>query len=67
MSEDAPRVSGDGADGPDADDPEWRFALDDVGEEAGPPPMEPGSPTAENALFVLVGVALTAVLVVGVL
>lgn len=44
------------------DDSEWRFSLDDVGEDNGAaepverPPMEPGSPSLENALFVLIGV-----------
>ena len=37
----------------------WRFELDEVGEEAdvGPDPIEPGSPTAENVAFFLLGVA----------
>lgn len=60
--------SGDGGDGEaaDGDEVQWRFGLDDVGEDAGPPPLEPGSPAAENVLFVLVGVALAAVLIAGV-
>jgi len=38
---------------------EWRFGLDEVGEEAdvGPDPIEPGSPSVENAAFFLLGVA----------
>lgn len=41
-------------------DPEaeqWRFGLDEVGEDAEPerPPLEPGSVSAENAFFILVG------------
>jgi|AntDeeMinimDraft_4_1070355.scaffolds.fasta_scaffold51938_2 hypothetical protein len=38
---------------------DWRFELDEVGEEAdtGPDPIEPGSPTAENVAFFLLGVA----------
>ncbi|WP_101295717.1 DUF7312 domain-containing protein [Halegenticoccus soli] len=43
----------------DADDEgeEWRFGLDEVGEDAAEarPPLEPGSPSLENALFVLLG------------
>jgi len=37
----------------------WRFAVDEVGEEAdvGPDPIEPGSPSAENVAFFLLGVA----------
>ena len=37
----------------------WRFELDEVGEEAdvGHDPIEPGSPTAENVAFFLLGVA----------
>ena len=48
------------AGGPDADavedgESEWRFGLDDVGPEAEPDPLEPGSPTLENVVFVVLG------------
>jgi hypothetical protein len=38
---------------------DWRFEVDEVGEEGdvGPDPIEPGSPTAENVAFFLLGVA----------
>jgi len=48
------------------DDREWRFALDEVGEDAEPrgrPEPEPGSPSAENVLFVVLGVAATLVVI----
>lgn len=36
---------------------EWRFGIDEVGEDAEPDrTIEPGSPSAENAAFVLLGV-----------
>lgn len=45
---------------------DWKYDVDEVGEEAdsepdGPAfePIEPGSPTAENAFFVALGVATT--------
>ena len=34
---------------------EWRFDLDEVGPEADPDPIEPGSPSRENVAFVLLG------------
>jgi hypothetical protein len=43
-------------------DSEWRFGLDEVGEEAEStdeqelPPLEPGDPSLENAMFVLIGI-----------
>ncbi|WP_135830178.1 DUF7312 domain-containing protein [Halorussus halobius] len=49
---------------------EWKYDVDEVGEDADPnapdsadpdrpelEPLEPGSPTAENTLFVALGVA----------
>lgn len=42
----------------ESDDREWRFALDEVGEDAEEPehpPLEPGSPDLENVVFVLAG------------
>lgn len=47
-----------------ADDSEWQFSVDEVGEEASNeatdertlPPLEPGDPSFENAMFVLLGV-----------
>ncbi|SDM09250.1 hypothetical protein SAMN04487949_0817 [Halogranum gelatinilyticum] len=66
---DSPRDSpvDDASVGDDSDDQsdEWRFSVDDVGEDAADvtpdeprelPPIEPGSPSLENALFVLLGV-----------
>ncbi|WP_251341218.1 DUF7312 domain-containing protein [Haloplanus halophilus] len=46
----------------DDDESQWRFAVDEVGEDAETPgsePIEPGTPTLENSLFVLVGVTLS--------
>lgn len=34
---------------------EWRFDLDEVGPEAAPDPIEPGSPSRENVAFVILG------------
>ncbi len=48
------------------DDEGWRFELTDPDDESEVPeerpPLEPGSPSAENVFFVLVGVALTLLL-----
>ena len=56
---DSPRDSTVVDDSATADD-EWRFGIDEVGEDAEQaqelPPIEPGSPSLENALFVLLGV-----------
>lgn len=58
------------ADPDDGDDGDWRFAVSDFDgdddAEAERPPLEPGSPSAENVFFVLVGVALTLLLVLSV-
>ena len=39
---------------------EWKYDTDEVGEDGyepeEPEPLKPGSPTAENAFFVVVGV-----------
>ena len=57
---------------PDAesDSREWRFGLDDVGPEAESDddrlPIEPGSPSLENVVFVVLGVLLTLVLLLSV-
>jgi hypothetical protein len=56
-----------GASDEDGDDDEWRFSLDEVGPDAdeadgddpGPIELEPEPVTAEHAVFVAVGVALT--------
>lgn len=49
---------------------EWQFTLDEVDEDGQvypePEPIEAGSPTTEGVLFVLVGVALTLFVLVGV-
>jgi hypothetical protein len=48
----------------DEDGAEWRFGVDDVGEEAeAARAVEPGEPTLEGTLFFLAGVGLTLVLV----
>jgi len=48
----------------DDGDDNWEYALDDVGPEADPErePLEPGSPSLENAAFVALGVAITLLL-----
>ncbi|SDZ89950.1 hypothetical protein SAMN04488065_1097 [Haloplanus vescus] len=44
----------------DDDESPWRFALDEVGEDADDPAaIEPESPELENVVFVLLGVALS--------
>lgn len=44
----------------EAAEQQWRFAVDEVGEDAPTrDPLEPGSVSPENALFVAVGVLLT--------
>lgn len=50
----------DGTDHEEAAEQQWRFAVDEVGEDAPTrDPLEPGSVSPENALFVAVGVLLT--------
>jgi hypothetical protein len=40
---------------------QWRFAVDDVGEDAPEPDtIEPETPVLENVVFVLLGIALSA-------
>ena len=60
-----------GRDDEDDGDGPWRFALDEVGPEAEEqdtrPPIEPGSPSLENAVFVLLGALLTLALLVAVI
>ncbi|MEF8856407.1 MAG: hypothetical protein V5A16_03190 [Haloplanus sp.] len=44
----------------DDDESPWRFAVDEVGEDAPEPEaIEPESPELENAVFVLLGVVLS--------
>jgi hypothetical protein len=44
----------------ETDDQQWRFAVDEVGEDAPTrDPLEPESVSLENALFVAAGVLLT--------
>jgi hypothetical protein len=45
---------------PDSEEGEWQFGVDEVGEDAEPTrePIEPGSPSAENVAFVMLGVLL---------
>ena len=49
---------------PTDDGDDWEYALDDVGPEADPEqePLEPGSPSLENAAFVALGVVITLLL-----
>ena len=66
-SDDAAGVPSDGDGGPDG---QWRFSLDDIearetaveaaaeAERRRTEPIEPGTPSPENVLFVLLGVAL---------
>ncbi len=53
----------------DDGDGEWEFGLDDVtegGQKRPPaPPIEPGSPSLEGAVFLLLGVGLTLYVLVG--
>jgi hypothetical protein len=45
----------------DDDESPWRFAVDEVGEDAPEPEtIEPESPEMENVVFVLLGVVLSA-------
>jgi hypothetical protein len=50
----------------DDEDDEWEFGLDEVGPdgvvESEPEPLEPGQPTLENTVFVLLGVVGTLLL-----
>lgn len=48
----------------DPDEETWRFGVEDVGEEAEPTeePIEPGSPSLENTVFVLLGMLLAVVI-----
>lgn len=39
----------------DDEESEWQFDLDEVGPEAAPDPITPGSPTRENIAFVILG------------
>lgn len=58
------------SDTPPEEDGDWQFNLDEVTEggqvEYEPEPIEPGSPTLEGAFFVLLGVALTVFVLVGI-
>lgn len=61
------------SDSPDTasdDDGEWAISLDDLegGDEDAyePEPIEPGDPSLEGAAFVLLGVALTLVVLLGI-
>lgn len=49
---------------PDSEEGEWQFGVEDVGEDAEPvqEPIEPGSPSIENVVFVLIGVLLAVVI-----
>ncbi|WP_372909685.1 hypothetical protein [Salinigranum sp.] len=53
------------------DDEEWTFGLDEVGPdgavESDPEPLEPGRPSLENTVFVLLGVVGTLLLLATVL
>jgi len=54
-----------GSDSADAGDAQWRFGIDEVGEDGvvdserpERSPVEPGSPSLENVAFFVVGIAL---------
>ncbi|MFW5939001.1 MAG: DUF7312 domain-containing protein [Halolamina sp.] len=52
------------------DDDEWAVNLEDLAEDdeperREPEPIEPGDPTAEGVVFVVLGIALTVVVLVG--
>lgn len=56
--------------GADGDDREWAVTLEDLEGDDGdgrpaPEPIEPESPSAESVAFVLLGVALTMVVLFG--
>ncbi|MFC4360038.1 hypothetical protein ACFO0N_18980 [Halobium salinum] len=58
---------GDGDGDGEGEEGEWRFGLDEVGEDAEPEreprePLEPESVSVENAFFVLVGALATVLL-----
>lgn len=58
------------SDDSETDEATWRYGLDDVDEDgirSDREPLEPGSPSAENVFFVLVGVCLTLALLAGLL
>ncbi|MFC3478429.1 DUF7312 domain-containing protein [Halobacterium litoreum] len=61
-------MAADATDDGDGDGGEWRFGVDEVGEDAEPlvDPIEPGSPSAENTAFFLLGVV-TMVVALGLL
>ncbi|RCU46499.1 hypothetical protein DU504_03760 [Haloplanus salinus] len=47
----------------DDDESPWRFGVDEVGEDAPEPEtIDPEAPEAENVVFVLLGVALSALI-----
>ncbi|NHN47505.1 hypothetical protein G9464_07840 [Halostella sp. JP-L12] len=57
-------------DNPEDADDGWKFELDEVDEEGmvdDRDPIEPGSPTMENALFVLLGALVTVGIIVRVM
>lgn len=48
------------ADAESDEESQWRFAVDEVGDDAPEPDtIEPGTPVLENVLFVLLGVVLS--------
>jgi hypothetical protein len=63
-SDDDPVETTDG--GTSTEESEWQFGLDDVGPDgavaAEPEPLEPGDPSLENVVFVLLGVVGTLLL-----
>jgi hypothetical protein len=64
-----PDDAGESGQGDDPDEQQWRFAVDEVGEDAPTrDPLEPESISVENAVFVAVGVLFTiGILLVGIL
>lgn len=48
---------------------DWKYDVDEVGEDAADPTpaLEPGSPSVENALFVILGVVTTLLVLASIL
>lgn len=65
--DDASEASPGDGDGAGGDDEGWRFGVDEVDEDGAVDtrePIEPGSPSLENAAFVLLGALVTVAIIV---